>query len=352
MNAIVCLNLNIEPREFSSSLRLEKATESLKTLLPKFERIVILSYRGRPAGKDKKLSLKPVIEKLSFGVRRKIIFLDGNPESHIEGIIQKKGLFALENTRFLSGETKNSESLAQTFASFGDIFINDDFATCHRVQASNVGITKFLTALEGPIMKLELSALKKVTNQPAKPLTLIIGGEKISTKLSVIKNLLPKADYVLLGGGPGNMALKASGHDIGKSIYEKALLAETKRLISNKKVIYPIDSRISEKAILDIGPNTISKFSEIINSSGTVIWAGPMGMFERKAFSAGTKSIAEAIAKSSCFSLAGGGGTTSAIISYGLKNKFSFLSTGGGAMLEFLSGKKLPALEALRIKYR
>lgn len=352
MNAVVRLNLDIDAGELSSSLRLKRAAESLRSLSPKFGRVVILSHRGRPEGFDKSLSLKPIISELSAKSRRKIVFLDGNPERHIEKIIAKKGIFALENTRFLPGENKNSASLAGVFASFGDVFINDDFATAHRTQASNVGIAEYLTSLEGPIMRMELNALKKVMGHPGRPFTLIVGGGKMSSKLPVIKNLLPKADHVLLGGGAGNTALKAAGYDVGKSIFENSLISETKKLISNPKVLYPADFRVSGKSILDIGPNTISAFSDIVSSSKTVVWAGPLGMFERKAFSRGTEAIARAIAKSDCFSVAGGGETTSAIISYGLENKFSFLSTGGGAMLEFLAGKKLPALEALRIKYR
>jgi phosphoglycerate kinase len=352
MNAVVRLNLDIDAGEASSSLRLKRAAESLKSLSPKFGRIVILSHRGRPAGTDKSLSLKPIIKELSAKSRRKITFLDGDPEGHIEKILMKKGIFALENTRFMPGENKNSPSLARVFASFGDVFINDDFATAHRTQASNVGITEYLTSLEGPIMHTELNALKKVMGHPARPFTLIVGGGKMSSKLPVIKNLLPKADRVLLGGGVGNTALKAAGYDIGKSIFESSLIPEAKKLVGNQKVLYPADFRISGKSILDIGPNTAAAFSDIIYSSKTVVWAGPLGMFEKKAFSRGTEAVARAIAKSDCFSVAGGGETTSAIISFGLENRFSFLSTGGGAMLEFLAGKKLPALEALRIKYR
>ena len=208
-----------------------------------------------------------------------------------------------------------------------------------------MGITEFLTAIEGPIMKMELIALKKVIDRPRKPLTLIVGGGKMSSKLPVIKNLISKADYVLLGGGVGNTALKAAGYNIEKSICENALIPEAKRLIVNPKIILPVDFRVSGKKILDIGPNTVSIFSEIIQSSKTVIWAGPLGMFEQEKFSAGTREIAKVIAKHDCFSLAGGGETTSAIISYGLENKFSFLSTGGGACSNFSLEKNFPLLK-------
>jgi len=352
MNAVIRLNLDIDPKEISSSLRLKRATESLKILYPKFDRVIILSHRGRPDGIDKNLSLKPIITELSLRLRRKITFLDGDPNYRLSQVFMKKGIFALENTRFLSGENQNDVSLARLYASFGDIFINDDFATAHRTQASNVGVASFLTSLEGPIVREELTALQKVLIQPVRPFTLIIGGSKMSDKLPVIQNLIATTDYVLLGGGAGNTALKAAGYDVMDSIYEESLISQTEGLINNPKVFYPADFRVSKKRILDIGPNTEAIFSEIISASKTIVWAGPLGMFEQKAFTHGTASIARSIAETNCFSVAGGGETTSAIISYGLENKFSFLSTGGGAMLEFLAGKKLAAFEALRIKYR
>ena len=352
MNAVLRLNLDINPKEISSSLRLKRAVESLKGLYPKFDRIVILSHRGRPDGIDQKLSLEPIIAELSLKLRRKITFLDGDPNYRLSQVFMKKGIFALENTRFLSGENQNNASLARLYASFGDIFINDDFATAHRTQASNVGVANFLTSLEGPIVREELTALQKVMTQPIRPFTLIIGGSKMSDKLPVIQNLIATADYVLLGGGVGNTALKAAGYDVMDSIYEEPLISQAEELINNPKVFYPADFRVSKKRILDIGPNTEDIFSEIIYASKTIVWAGPLGMFEQKAFTRGTESVARAIAETNCFSVAGGGETTSAIISYGLENKFSFLSTGGGAMLEFLAGKKLAAFEALRIKYR
>ncbi|MCK9187023.1 MAG: phosphoglycerate kinase [Candidatus Colwellbacteria bacterium] len=352
MNAVVRLNLDIDPKEFDSSLRLKKAAASLRDLYPKFERIVILGHRGRPKKFDKKLSLKPIVKELSDKARRKIVFLDGSLNDCLKQVLEKKGIFALENTRFFPGEYKNSSALARNYASFGDIFINDDFATAHRSHASTAGIASFLTSLQGPIIKSELEALKKITNKPLKPMTFIVGGIKMSTKMPAIKNLLPKSDYVLLGGGVGNTMLKAQGEDIMNSIYEKGLLSEAKKLAKNSKVKYPEDYRVSKRQILDIGKKTAESYAEIISKSKTVVWAGPVGMFERKAYIKGTETIANAIAEANCFSVAGGGETTSAIISLGLERKFSFLSTGGGAMLEYLAGKKLPALEALRITYR
>lgn len=350
MNAVLRLNLDVEASEKSGSLRLKRAADSLNKLAPKFKRIVILSHRGRPNGTDHKLSLKSIIKNLSKISNLPITFLAHDPSVYTTDLLNKKGIFALENTRFLSGENENDLSLARLFASFGNIFINDDFATAHRSQSSNVGITRFIKSVPGPIMKDEIKALSKIIMRPNKPFTIIIGGAKISTKLPIIKKLIPKADYILLGGGPGNTALKAAGYDIEESIFEEDLISETKKIITNKKVLYPLDFRVLDKQILDIGPNTESTFIDIINSSKTIIWAGPMGLFEKKAFSKGTTSIAKAIVQNKCFSIAGGGETTSAIFSLGLENKFSYLSTGGGAMLEFLAGKKMPAIQALKIK--
>lgn len=352
MNAVVRLNLDVKKNEIDSSLRIRMAAASLKELVKKFDRIVILSHRGRPVGHDVKLSLYPVVKNLSERLHRKIFFLDGPLDKCLERVSGKRGVFTLENTRFFPGESRNSVTLARSFASFGDIFVNDDFATAHRAHASNVGIVGFITGISGPILRAELESLKKAAENPAKPFILIVGGAKMSSKLQTIKNLLPKSDYVLLGGGVGNTFLKAEGYDIGDSICENNLISEAKRLIKNPKVVYPSDFRVSKKQILDIGPNTASYYADIISKSKTVVWAGPLGFFEKKEFSKGTETVARAIASTNCFSVAGGGETTSAIIKFGLEKKFSFLSTGGGAMLEFLSGNKLPALEALRIKYR
>ncbi len=352
MNAVLRLNLDIETKDAASSLRLIRAATSIKILSKRFNRIVILSHKGRPERADKKLSIEPIIKDLSLKSNHKITFLGGRPEEHCNKIIDKKGIFALENTRFLPEENQNNISLAKVYASFGDIFINDDFATAHRIQASNVGITEFLTAVDGPMIKTEISVLQKIMREPARPLTLVIGGSKISSKLPVIKNFISTADYILLGGGAGNTAMKAAGYDIMDSICEAPLISEAKKLILNKNIFYPADARVSKNMILDIGPNTAAAFAEIISASKTVLWAGPMGMFERKSFSRGTEFVARAIANANCLSVAGGGETTSAIIKLGLEKQFSFLSTGGGAMLEYLAGEKLPALEALRIKYR
>jgi len=352
MNAVLRLNLDIDPKETTSSLRIKRAAESIKDLSPRFNRIVILSHRGRPNGIEKKLGLAPIVNELALKLRRRITFLEGHPEQYPKILFDKKGIFVLENTRFLPEENQNNDALAGLYASFGDIFINDDFATSHRAQASNVGITKFLTAIDGPIMKLELAALQKVMHEPNRPLTLIVGGSKMSSKLPVIQNFITQADYILLGGGVGNTALKAAGYDVMDSICEESLVPTAEQLIIHKNIFYPTDFRVEKNTILDIGPHTASSFAEIIASSKTIIWAGPMGMFERKSFARGTTVIAQAIASTKSFSLAGGGETTSAIIELGLEKKFSFLSTGGGAMLELLAGEQLPALEALRIKYK
>ncbi|MDD5098738.1 MAG: phosphoglycerate kinase [Candidatus Colwellbacteria bacterium] len=352
MTAIVRVNLDVSDKEIAKSIRIIRAVDSLKTLQKKYSKIVILSHRGRPKGINQKLSLRPVGTALSKRLKKKVIFIDNHDLNKARSIIEKgdKGVYLLENVRFLEGEEKNESSLSKSLAGLGDIFINDDFATAHRQSSSVAGITSFIKSIPGPIMKAEVAALTKVMRNPKRPLVLIIGGAKVSDKMAVVKNLLPKCDSVLLGGGAGNTAMMASGIDIGDSLFDEAFLKEAGRLIKNKKVVYPVDFRVMGKNILDIGPNTERLYVDLIKKAGTIVWAGPLGNFEKKEFSRGSVAIAKAIASSRAFSVAGGGETTSLITGLGLEKKISFLSTGGSAMLDFLAGKKLPALKALGIK--
>lgn len=353
MTAIVRINLDVSEKEAKDSIRLKQAAESIGEIQKKYSKIVLLSHRGRPKGRDEKLSLKPIGVVLSKIAKKKIKFVDNDNLEKAREIIGKggNGIYLLENMRFLEGEDKNDPALSRTLAGFGNIFINDDFATAHRSSASVTGITAFLKSIPGPIVKAEVTALKKAIKNPKHPFVLIIGGAKIADKMGVIENLIHKSDIILLGGGAGNTAMKASGTDIGKSIFDKSLLEKTQKLIQDKKVIYPVDFRVNGKSILDIGPNTERLYVESIRKAKTIIWAGPLGNFENKRFAKGSETIAKAIAASRAFTVAGGGETTALIMSLKLGKKISFLSTGGSAMLEFLAGKKLPALEALKLKY-
>jgi phosphoglycerate kinase len=353
MIAIVRMNLDIDPKEIKYSIRLKRGAASLIELGKKYQKIVILSHRGRPSGRDAKLSLKPVAEALSKQSKKKIVFIDNKDLSKAKDIILsgRKGVYMIENLRFLPGEKSMSPVLARSLAALGEVFINDDFATSHRASASTVGITSFIKSIPGPTLKAEIDALKKAIKRPKHPFVLVVGGAKMSDKLCVIEALLPICDKVLLGGGVGNTVMKASGLDIGISIFDKDLIDEARRLARDDKVVFPADCRVKNDNILDIGPNTSALYSDIIKKAGTVIWAGPLGNFEKKTFAKGSEDIAKSIAQSRAFTLVGGGETTSIIMGLGLEKKISFLSTGGGAMLDFLAGKKMPALEALKIKY-
>lgn len=346
--AILRVNLDVMDKEIESSLRISMAAKSIMTLKEKYEKIIILSHRGRPKGYDKKLSMKKIAEAMSATAQTKISFVPSMELDKIKAETAEKGVYLLENMRFFEGETENAPQFAKFLASLGDIFINDDFATAHRKSASNAGIAKYIPSVAGDLLKAEIKNLSKLTKATRHPYVVIIGGAKVSDKLSVIKKLLPLADKILLGGGAGNAAMAAQGIDIKNSVGkdETDLL---KTLIKSKKIIAPIDFRVEEDRILDIGPNTEEVFAEEIRKAKTVLWAGPMGLFEKAKFAKGSKAIATAIAESSAFSVVGGGETTDIVQKMNLSDKFTFVSTGGGAMLEYLSGKKLPALQALNI---
>lgn len=336
--------------EASKSFRFLASVHGVRQFISRKNKVVILSHRGRPNGRDKSLSLKPFRKLFENRLKQKVVFLDNSDLDKVRKTIEKSpdgSIFLLENLRFLPGETKNDSKLAKQLASLGDTFINDDFATAHRANASNVGITKFLPHRMGPTLKSEVANLRKAVKNPKHPFILVLGGAKMSDKLGIIRNLLPKLDYVLLGGGPANTFLKAKGANIGKSIYEPSMLKIVKRLAKNKKVIFPSDYMRMNHKILDIGPKTIQKYSKIIKNAKTIIWGGPMGYFENDKFSNGSYKIAKAIAASYALSIVGGGETIKVINHLKLAKKISLISTGGGAMLDFLSGAKMPAIEAL-----
>lgn len=302
------INLDIKNPEKDSS-RLDAAIPTIKFLLDSEAKILILSHRGRPNGVEENLSLKPLVDVLISKIQY--------PTSNIQ---------FLENLRFDPREQANDEIFAKELASKGDIYINDDFATSHRASASMVGITKFLPSYAGLLLEQEIKNLSKVTEGPEKPLAIIIGGIKIDDKAGMIEYFKNIADYFLIGS---------------------AYIDLQNDLLKSPKVIMPIDWVGEGGKKLDIGPKTIEQFSKIIFGVKTIIWNGPVGMFENPKYLEGSKKIAEAIIASGAFSVIGGGDTDQLLNQLGIKNKFSFVSTGGGAMLEFLSGKKLPAIEAL-----
>ncbi|MEX2033496.1 MAG: phosphoglycerate kinase [Candidatus Colwellbacteria bacterium] len=353
---LIRLNLDIKERDFKNQLRFKLAISSIKSLSKRTNKIVVLSHLGRPNGIDKSLSLKRFAPALTAASGRKIRFM---PHFNFQKIRREinaapgGSIFLLENLRFFPGEVKNSKMLAKQLASLGDHYINDDFATSHRDAASISGITGFLPGKPGSILRKEIQALAKIRTKPRRPFVLIIGGAKMADKIVVMRYLLPKVDYILVGGGPANNFLKLNKVNIGSSIYEPKLTQTTKLLARSKKVIIPPDWKKEGNKILDIGPETVKLYAQIISSARTIIWNGPLGYFENRKFKNGTEKIAKAILKNKKAEVVIGGGETIAALPLKIKKQNYgkvFISTGGGAMLEFLAGKKLPGIESLRRK--
>jgi len=334
--------------------------------------VMVTSHLGRPT--EGKLapedSLAPIAarlgELLGQPVRLVANWVDGGFE------VKPGEVVLLENCRVNKGEKKDDDALARKMAALCDVYVNDAFGTAHRAEATTHGIAKYANiACAGPLMAAELDALGKALGHPARPLVAIVAGSKVSTKLTILKSLAAKVDQLVVGGGIANTFLAATGANIGKSLSESALLAEAKAIMDmmqarGAQVPLPVDvvvasdlsaqarpNRVavdqvkSDDMILDIGPKSAATLADIIARAGTVVWNGPVGVFEFDQFGAGTRTVAEAIAKSKAFSIAGGGDTLAAIAKYGITDKISYISTGGGAFLEFLEGKKLPAIEAL-----
>ncbi|MCK5831065.1 MAG: phosphoglycerate kinase [Methylococcales bacterium] len=365
------LNVPVKDGKVTSDLRIQASIPSIKHALEAGAAVMVMSHLGRPTeGEfDESSSLKPVAEQLS-NLLEKPVRLEKN---WLDGINVNTGEVVLcENVRFNIGEKKNDDELGKKMAALCDIFVMDAFGTAHRAQASTHSVAKHAPiACAGPLLANELDALGKALNQPKKPLVAIVGGSKVSTKLTVLDSLSTKVDQLIVGGGIANTFIAAAGFPIGKSLYEADLIEEANRLMADAKeagseIPVPVDvvcaKEFSDTAeatvknvadvedddlILDIGPETSKQYAEILETAGTIVWNGPVGVFEIDQFGNGTKSMAEAIADSSAFSIAGGGDTLAAIDKYNIKDKVSYTSTGGGAFLEFLEGKVLPAVAIL-----
>lgn len=365
------LNVPVKDGEVTSDLRIQASIPTIQHALKAGASVMVMSHLGRPTeGEfDEASSLKPVAERLS-----KLLGQDVRLEKNwLEGIDLNAGEVVLcENVRFNVGEKKNDEALGQKMAALCDIFVMDAFGTAHRAQASTHSVAKHApVACAGPLLANELDALGKALHQPSKPLVAIVGGSKVSTKLTVLDALSSKVDQLIVGGGIANTFIAAAGFSVGKSLYEADLMEEASRLMKAAKeagseIPVPVDvvcaKEFSDTAeatiknvadvddddlILDIGPETSKQYAEILKTAGTIVWNGPVGVFEITQFENGTKSMSEAIAESSAFSIAGGGDTLAAIDKYNIKDKVSYTSTGGGAFLEFLEGKALPAVSIL-----
>jgi len=366
------LNVPMEDGKISSEQRILAVLPTIKLALEKGACTLVLSHLGQPEeGKYvEEFSLKPVAERISKLLKMPVRFEKDWLDKKID--VKPGELVLLENARFNKGEKKNNDELAQKMAALCDVFVMDAFATAHRAQASTHGVAKYAkVACAGPLLVAELAALEKALEKPAHPLVAIVGGSKVSTKLQVLETLLTKVDQLLVGGGIANTFMAAAGLPIGKSLYEADFLPQAKQLLElakkqNREIPIPTDVYVAQEfsktavatlkkatevaaddMILDIGPETAARLAQIIKNAKTVVWNGPVGVFEFDQFASGTKTLANAIAESSAFSIAGGGDTLSAIDKFNVAQKISYISTGGGAFLEFLQGDKLPAVVIL-----
>ncbi len=349
----VLLRVDLNVEKVEDSLRLEASIPTIKWLTERGAKIVLLSHRGRPkiaGGTDSTLSLRATIPFLMKQLGQNINFIDTPDLQVAKDLIAEAPIGSinmLENLRFHADEEANDNKFAKQLAALGTMYVNDAFAVSHRKNASVVAISRYLPSYAGLLFEKEYATLSGILKKPAHPLIFIIGGAKTADKVPVIKNFLKIADCFLLGGGAGNTALVADGVDIKTSIYDPALIGFMKKILKSGKLELITDWLGEDEKILDIGLKTIDKFTARIKTAKTIVWNGPLGLFENPKFAAGSIAIAKAIAESNAFSIVGGGETTQLILSLGLQDKFSFLSTAGGAMLKFLAGKKLPGIEAL-----
>ena len=364
------LNVPVSDGLVTSDARIRAALPTIRAALDAGAAVLLMSHLGRPTEgqPDEKFSLQPVADRLAAMLGRDVPLV----KDWINGVEVKSGkIVLLENVRFLEGEKACDTSLAKQMASLCDVFVMDAFGTAHRAQASTYGVAEHAPiACAGPLLAGELAALAKALDNPARPFVAIVGGSKVSTKLSVLDALADVVDCLIVGGGIANTFIAAAGHGVGKSLYEPDMLDTARELSANENdradIPVPNDVVVADEfsadatattkgvadveegeLILDIGPETANQFAEIIANAGTIIWNGPVGVFEFDQFGSGTKKLAEAIAASNAFSVAGGGDTLAAIDKYNVADKISYISTGGGAFLEFVEGKQLPAVAIL-----
>jgi phosphoglycerate kinase len=365
------LNVPIKDGQVTSDARIRAALPTLQAALNAKARVLVMSHLGRPdeGQYTEEFSLAPVAKRLAqlLGVSVAL------KKDWLTGIEVGPGeIVLLENVRFNIGEKKDAEDLSRRMAALCDVYVMDAFGTSHRAEASTHGVAKYAPiACAGPLLVSELSALETALEKPARPLLAIVAGSKVSTKLTVLESLLGKVDQLIVGGGIANTFLAALGFKVGKSLYEPAMLDICKRLLEQSKkrgIVIPMPTDVvvatefsakaeadvkaveavgPEDMILDIGPDSAEAMAALVGTAGTILWNGPVGVFEFEQFGEGTRTIATAIARSKAFSLAGGGDTLAAIEKYGIEDSISYISTGGGAFLEFVEGKKLPAVDIL-----
>ncbi len=369
------LNVPVKNGKVSSAARIEASLPTIRLALEKGAAVMVCSHLGRPTEGEfsEENSMKPVAEYLSGALGREVPLV----RDYLNGVDVKAGDVVLfENVRFNKGEKKNADELAQKYAALCEVFVMDAFGTAHRAEGSTHGVAKFAkVAAAGPLLAAELEALDKALAKPERPMVAIVAGSKVSTKLDVLTSLSDICDQLIVGGGIANTFLAAAGYKVGKSLCEHDLIDTAKKIAEKVDVPLPVDVVVAEvkgpiddfmafvngadaivksvedvgdnDMILDVGPKTAAKFADMLKAAKTILWNGPVGVFEVDKFGHGTEVLSKAIAESAAFSIAGGGDTLAAIDKYGVSEKISYISTGGGAFLEFVEGKKLPAVVAL-----
>ena len=360
------LNVPVKDGKVTSDARIRATIPTLKLALEKGAKVMVTSHLGRPTEGEftPEDSLQPVVDYLNEHLNVPVRLV----RDYLNGVDVNAGeIVVLENVRINKGEKKNDPELGKKYASLCDVFVMDAFGTAHRAQASTYSVAEFAPiACAGPLLAAELDALGKALKEPARPMVAIVGGSKVSTKLEVLNSLSKIADQIIVGGGIANTFIAAAGHNVGKSLYEADLIPVAKELAASTDIPVPVDVRVGtefsetapateksvtevkdDESIFDIGDKSTAQLAEIIKNAKTVLWNGPVGVFEFPNFRKGTEIISHAIANSEAFSIAGGGDTLAAIDLFGIADKISYISTGGGAFLEFVEGKVLPAVEIL-----
>ena len=368
------LNVPVEGGKVISDQRITASLPTLRAALDAGAAVMVMSHLGRPkeGAWSEADSLAPVAARLGELLGRAVPLL----RDYLDGVDVAPGqLVLLENCRMNAGEKADDEALAKQYAALCDVFVMDAFGTAHRAQASTHGVIRFAKqAAGGPLLMGELDALAKALDEPARPLLAIVAGSKVSTKLELLSSLVGKVDQLIVGGGIANTFIAAEGFGVGKSLFEADLVDTAKKIMADAKsrgadipvptdvvvapefkadapaTVKPVDAIEADDMVLDIGPDTAKRYADMIAQAGTVVWNGPVGVFEFDAFGKGTETLARAIAASNAFSIAGGGDTLAAVDKYGIAGDVSYISTGGGAFLEFLEGKELPAVAALRVR--